>query len=503
MTDNQRRQFPFQIFSVAYICAMFFPRTVTEGMFFDGLYYANIARHIGAGYGGLWNPQMIVAYDHMGMAVTEPFYGHPALGMWLSSFGYRLFGDHLFVEKAICILVWATSAWLIARIWRAVSSHPEMWHLPLMVWYGMPMVVWSYPSLMLDNLMGVFCLLASYFLLSDREATGKGPAIKGAASPVRFMAISHWLAVAFCHAAFLTKGPVGLYPLAIPAIWSFVFPENGAFKKGIGLSAFLIFLTAASLGCWFFYAPAREFWLQYFHAQIMSSITVNEQTVSYSWKNYLMTPIFMLQSVIPIAAAALIFYIFSKAKRAIFRITEQNKRYALLYLLIFLSGSAPMVISHKTSAYYLIPSVPFMALSFSALLEDTFAEWAERYRLSSAHSLNVRRFLWALCLALALYTAMRIGAVGREKALIADLRLLHTVIPAHTNVGAPQSIYKDETYIAYFTRYDSRALLSLQKNFDFAVFPKNESPDAHFLETYRRVNLQGLRLLDLYQQKRE
>ena len=500
---------------------MFFPRTIPEGMFFDGLFYANIARDMVYGSGTFWHPHFFVTFwgEHIGN--TTDFYGHPTLAMWLLSKWYCVFGDNYFVEKAFCIFIWLVSVILVKKIYQQFYSYQlsaisyqeqknnateesstvnyqpstvnQLWWLPVFIWYCMPVVMWSYPYFILDNVMGVFSLGAAYFLMNNEQQTTNNK------KNYSLFVFHYSLFIVFLHLAFLTKGPVGLYPLAIPFIYACVYPEKLSVKKGFLQSAVLFLITTASLSLWYFYEPARLFWQNYFHTQIASSLSQNEHTEIYSWKDYTLVLQNLGVSSLPGIIVAILMWCFSKIKNAAFNITVENKKRALFYFLIAMSGSLPMLVSHKTSWHYLIPCLPFLAMSFGAYFENTILDWLEKFALSKEKSKIVNRSLWVFFFGIIIYCCSLIGTAAREKELINDLKIFQKIIPRHTYIGVPHDMMNDFTYHAYFERYGDWVLQTQNDSIHYCLKLKSDNNiDSSLMKHFSKQPLPYLKLFDLY-----
>ena len=91
---------PFRLLTLAVGAAATVPRLAHRGMFVDGITYASIARNLAEGRGRFWAPSYTAT-------VYPEFHEHPPLGFWLQSLWFRVFGDHVFVERAYSIALLA------------------------------------------------------------------------------------------------------------------------------------------------------------------------------------------------------------------------------------------------------------------------------------------------------------------------------------------------------------------------------------------------------------
>ena len=212
------------LLTAALFAARLLPGLVQPGMFFDGVTHATIARNLAIGVGDVWHPVFSPA-DGTG------YHEQPPLGFLLESFFFRVCGDHFWVEKLYSASTGLATGLLIAAVWRrlvggvvdaggrpvvgaAGSGGPRRtfatalrdcdW-LPVALWIGLPGWGWMFENNLLENTLGLFAVAAVYALVRSSEG-GRAKLL--------------WLAVgaASIAAAVLSKGPVGLYPLATPLI---------------------------------------------------------------------------------------------------------------------------------------------------------------------------------------------------------------------------------------------------------------------------------------------
>jgi hypothetical protein len=471
-----RRHLPFQIFILAYVVAMFFPRVLPEGMFPDGLTYAAIARNMAEGRGSFWSPYFSSSFWIPFQGSEYQFYGHPPLAMGVLSLFFKLFGDHWFVEKGFNIIVWAISVWLVMRLWMENSKEKALWWLPLYVWYLMPVVLWSYPYFILDNSMAVFSLAATLFILRGvKEIKNEELIIKNSELGIAnrsFLILNFKFLIPaglLLHLAFLAKGPVGLFPLAMPLIYWFFFREKTTIRASILQTGILTLTCFGTLALWIMYEPARFFWTKYFEVQLMSSISVNDQSGDFSWTNYLDLPKNLVLQILPLLGVALIFFVFSKIKKTYLVFEKEAKRWTTFYFIVGLSGSLPMMISHKTGAFYLIPCLPFFALAFAKLFEPTMVSWFEKYKISAQKTQKAVFLMIFVGICVVIYSYFQIGKIAREKDIIQDMKILMEhpdsigsgAIPDGSKICVCDSMMQDFNYHAYFQRYHRWELAKL------------------------------------------
>ncbi len=274
---------PGWLMTTAVIGSLAGRRLVTEGLFGDGLCYAAIARNMAAGQGTFWNPFYATSFWLSYNANMTAFYEHPPLMFSIESWFFRLLGDTLWTEKVYAALVLLLTAWLMAELWKQVLpvSHPlrSLAWLPLLVWFSMPMVMWGMTQNLLDTTMSLFCLLSAWFVL--RGMLERRPARAWLMGTLAVVALS---------AAFLTKGPVSLHVLGIPAIYGLVSPRPRPYQNALLWSAGLTIGFLLLLGGLLLTEPARYNLFTYLNQQVLPALTQKREiTAEPTGRLYLLT----------------------------------------------------------------------------------------------------------------------------------------------------------------------------------------------------------------------
>src|SRR5688572_28507995 len=138
------------------------PSYFQEGMFFDGLTYAAIGRHLSAGHGEFWAPYYTEGFD--------PFYMHPPLEFGILSFFFNVFGNHVYTEEVYNFIVLALTVLFISLIWkRSFPNHKRYSWFPVFIFSVCPVICWCYKWTMLENTLGLFLLVFVYCQLLGFE----------------------------------------------------------------------------------------------------------------------------------------------------------------------------------------------------------------------------------------------------------------------------------------------------------------------------------------------
>src|SRR5437870_2721156 len=243
--------------AVSLYCLLVLPRLLSYGMFLDGVTYASIARNMAENYGSFWQPYYTAT-------VYPTFYEHPPLGFWLQSWAYRLCGDSRYVEAWWGCGIGTLLLVVLAGIWRCLTPQDDVvagaW-FPSMLFIVMPMTSWALANNMLENTMTCFILLSVLLcLLSLKNPTMFFSCLYGILSGLSM----------FC--AILIKGPVALFPLAVPLLS--MLNDAKKIRKVSTITIILLMTLLVSFGLTLSANTAAvHFFKRYVSRQVLASIT--------------------------------------------------------------------------------------------------------------------------------------------------------------------------------------------------------------------------------------
>ena len=368
---RRTRRLTFLVLSL--LLLLLSPYLFSLGMFFDGLTYAAVSRNLAIGFGTLWKP----AYS---LTIGREFYGHPPLGFWIQSVAYRLFGDHLWVDKAFTYAVASLNLLLFYLLYRSVrrDGDPGFW-APLLLLVSFHSYRWVIRNGLLENTMTSFVLLSLIlYTLSLRRP---------------YYGIPAGLSVL---AAFLVKGPVGTFPLVSPLLLPSPSPKKRLAPFLLGAAAFSLSFALLML-----LPEVRHFFSEYLHRQIFRSVTGGENPAP--------SRLYILYAIATEMAFPSLFLlplsVFLHLKREVW-VEWDGRTFGLL--LLALSGSLPIMLSLKQARFYLHPSLFIYALFLTSLFRPALRRlesWRPVDRLVVPTSL--------LLLLAALSVALRFAGTGK------------------------------------------------------------------------------------------
>jgi 4-amino-4-deoxy-L-arabinose transferase-like glycosyltransferase len=335
--------------AISLYCLLVLPRLLSYGMFVDGITYASIARNMAENYGSFWQPYYTAT-------IYPTFYEHPPLGFWLQSWAYRVCGDSVYVEAWWGFWVGTLILMSLAGIWQCLT--PQAYALagtwfPLVLFIVTPMTSWALANNMLENTLTCFILLSVWLcLLSLKNPT------------IFFSGLYSILAGLSMFCAILIKGPVGLFPLAVPLI-STIYIANKTRKVFTIFIILIITLTIAFGLMLSTNAASLHFFKRYIDEQALASITGTRE-ISTSRFDVLL--VVGREHLVPLLVGGLLTTTVYRLRQV--TLSSINYRLFLCYIGIALAGSLPILLSAKQRRWYAFPSFPFYAMAIAVVFND-------------------------------------------------------------------------------------------------------------------------------------
>jgi hypothetical protein len=238
-------------------------------------------------------------------------------------------------------------------------------------------------------------------------------------------------------AATLTKGPIGLFPLAAPVIF---WPLSGGRRACASLAGQWATVVVCAVALWSV-PVARESLTQYVDQQVLPAlggqreVSASSLTIVTQLIQAVLVPILVAGGLVTIAA------------RRFVAPSPHERAEAASLLLLGMAGTLPIAVSAKQAGHYLVPAVPFFALAAARVIAPTLS-------VVSGRIANRRGGvdLLTTVVVLATIVAAFIPAVGRDRTRLADMDALESTIPRGETVGICMASNDDWGLHAWFER---------------------------------------------------
>lgn len=457
----------FQFLTLSIFLILLLPWLIQDGMFMDGIIYATVAKNLAYGQGSWW-------HLHLTNFLSDQYYDQPPLTIWITSFFFKVLGKGLYTERIYSFLTAIINLILIRKIWKIIFNNEkplqEFWWLPVLFWIICPACFWSFTNNMQENTMSIFILSSVIFLLNGFYLN------KRRIRNTIFMAIALFLS-AMC------KGVQGTFTL-IGIILVAITLKKLSTKESITKTLVLFGAFAALVTILFLHGPALEYFENYYRVRIVNTFS-NPNSATTSNRFYLLYRLAM-EEIIPIAISILIIAASRKNK---IQVNQQHKSFALLFLLLALAGTLPLLITAEQRRFYLVPVFPLFSISLSLLIINHLRGIFEKY--SSSINIKSIKGISILLITLTIFlTIENFGKSKRDQVMLHDINLVGENLSDIKVIAINPSLYSNWSLHLYFKRYYD---ISLNPNMEVGEYFLNKK---NALEHPKGFSDSELRLLE-------
>jgi len=378
-------------------------RIIPSGFHPDSLVYMSMAADLASGNSSFW-------HLHFTDTLFNEFYEHPPLGIFTMALPFYIFGDTLLIDKLYGIAVTIAIAFLTFKTLSLFYTEKKHYVTLLTLFYflAFPIVSNTIENNLLELPATLFILLSVYIYLKH--------IIQKTSTIMATLLFSLSL-----FAAFLVKGPVTLFPLALPFFYYALFSSKYRFSQLVGFYLLMMLFIFAIAFLTTLYPDAHTYLVNYFHNQIVGSIS-GERGGDEHFK--ITSQLLVDLSVITLVSLFALFL-----GRVPLRKIEFSK-YSYLFLLIGLSGSIPLEISPRQHDYYVFPSLIFFAIFLGTLFISPIQELLQKIRFTkSVVPINL-----LLTLGVVIMIVMQSNTVSRYKNFYHDIETTTTTIVPKSKV---------------------------------------------------------------------
>lgn len=406
----------------------------SEGMFMDGLIYADIARNMSEGLGTFWKP-------HFTQTFLPEFYEHPPLALGLQSLFFSVLGDTIYTERLYALTTYIIIGYTTVLIWESLTSEKKHGWIPVFLWLTTAGVTWALTNNLLENTMSIFVNLSVLFYLWSTKKN-----------------LIFWLFLSGTALSLgvLTKGFVCLYIWGVPFFF-WAFRRNTSFTKTIISTISLILFTVLPIALLFLMSDsARNNMLSYLDIQVRRSIQ-NVQTVD---TRFAIIGEFLESASIPLVIVA-VFVIIAKALKLEKSLFTKNLRGFLMFTTITLSGVLPIMISLKQRDFYILTVYPLFSIGLAYYIYPIIKPVLANINYESRGFKVFKVLTIGMTLTSTILCFNTKNKLGRDKEMIQDSKAVINIVGENEVIGICPSIHSNWSLHGYFSRYGN---VSLNKN---------------------------------------
>lgn len=430
--------------SIAMGGMLLLPYWLSPGMFFDGVTYAAVANNWSQGIGEFWRP----FYHHR----DAPFMAHPPLLYVLLGVFYKSLGHAWWVEELYNFLTYALTIILSITIFQRVTgTSNKISALPFFFLSITPLYSWAFRANLMDNTVTLFALLSVYLWLKY----------------VQYSQILFFLAaIVSVFLGFMVKGPPALFLIIFLPAYTLIFHRN-SIKQWLITLLPMVIIIIMFIALIILSEKARHFFEIYFSKQILASIQGIESTNNGRW--YLLQKLIL--ELLPMSIVSAIFIIIGGNKTKF-----SFSSWVTLFLLVALAGSLPLLISQKQRAFYLVPSLPFFAISFSLITVPYLNRVIQNVNSKAIKITGMVVIVLSIFSVLSSIVTRRI--FSNDASLVNDILTITHEVEPYSTIGCSSVTAVNWKWVAYAARYggytlddqcDSRYYLSMPDE-----IPKND-----------------------------
>lgn len=465
------KQLPLWLLAISLLIGLIIPVLIQDGMFMDGVLYTSVAKNLANGVGTFWFPK----FSTLGIGGLSNFHEHPPLVFGIQAIFFKILGNSIYTERFYSFFTACLTAFLIHRLWQIINKENESikrlsW-LPVIFWIIIPIAFWSYRHNMQENTMGIFTLLAVIFAVKS---------IKSERRTILFLCLSGCM----IFLASLSKGVPGFFPITFAGIY-WLAHRKISFGKMIGYSFLLLGVPVFIYALLMLYPDAKESLSTYLFKRALHRIDNAHTTDS---RFFILSR--LLQELLPSLLISLALILIGKRIKIRAQLSNEYKKNILLFLLLGIAGSFPLMLTKVQSGVYLVTSLPFFGIFFGLISAPTIAVWMQKIDVKSKLYTILKSSSILLLTASITLSILQIGKTSRDADALKDIYLFGEIIPSNSTVSAPVSMWNDwglQTYSIrhYNISYDSYAF------HEYFVIDKNDPTPVP--KEYTKLNLNTLK----------
>lgn len=443
------KQVPFWFLTISIFTALIVPALIQDGMFMDGVLYTSVSKNLANGIGSFWFPEFSETWVKNGYYT---FHEHPPLVFGIQAIFFKIFGNSLYTERIYSFLTACITAYFIVKTWQLVTKEYQeiqnIGWLAVFLWIIIPVCFWAYQNNIQENTMGVFTLLSVYFSLKALFLNQKNY-------------INIIISGVFIFLASFSKGVPGLFPIGVIGLY-WIVNRSYPFSKVVIYTFILIAVPVLIYSLLLLNNEAAQSLNIYFYKRLLARVESAPVVDSHF---FILGGLFM--ELLPIFIVAVILFVVYRIKSIKPIVEKSLHQKVIFFILVGLSGSLPLMFTLVQRRFYFVHSLPFFAIGLALLIAPGLSVLLKKIN-TSKKSFNLFKIISIILLVIVItISALQTGKVKRHKKLLHDIYLMEKIIPHHTIIGTPESMWNNWSLQCYLIRYFN---ISVQKSTDYDYY---------------------------------
>ena len=402
---------------------------LSYGMFMDGTIYATLSRNLSSGLGTFWQP-------HLTNTLFPAFFEHPPLAFGLEGILFRIFGDSRLVERFYSLLTVIITGMIIVSIWKLILKKSSTGWLPLLFWMAMPTVTWASVNNMLENTLIIFICLSVLFYLKYQKS-----------NRIVFL----FLAGLMLSFGFLTKGFVTFTPLSFPFFY-WLFTRKSKFSSMVLNTVIILISAVLPLILLFLFTGAHEFFPKYI-AMAFSKITTGATADSRLYIIYR-----LVMELLAAFGIILVLMVYCWKNKLPFYNIRSGLIPSSAFFSLGLAGVFPILATMDQSAYFLLLSFPFFAISLGLIVNPLIETLLERIDYNS-NGYRLFKLFGVIGLSAGIILSVYFSEdFNRDKNMLKDMRVILVQLEEDSTINILPEMYEEWSLHANYGRYKNISL---------------------------------------------
>jgi len=271
--------------------------------------------------------------------------------------------------------------------------------------------------------------------------------------------------------ATFSKGIQGLFPIAVPMLYSLAFNNRLGDKKAWSYTLLALIGIAILYGLLLLNSEAQDSYRIYFEQRFQDFPKTRNANTDNRFK---LLYHLLIELAIPALVCIILRIILKRSNAEAVLLNTDDKKTILFFLLVAISASFPLMITYEQRGFYLNTSMPYYILALAVISQS----WLNSFRnvgIGIPYLQTGTKVLLILsCIVGMTATLYSAGKPKRDEAKLHDIRILGEKIGTGGKICTPNE-WDDWSMRYYFARYHQISIYGLSGDCQVIITPKGDS----------------------------